>query len=160
MACAAARGRARRVRQCSRCRSQDVEEPQRRVVEARRVARRGSRTRWRRNRREEPRSIGSRARGRGPGDRNRRREVRRSLHGSNQGLRVRLGSNACVRRQHCAVPAIRPRPAVQHLSPRRDRPPRHRRRRLAVRRLRGPGTQPRPSPAGLRYGRVGHGRPV
>ena len=42
-------------------------------------------------------------------------------HRPHQGLRLRLGSHARLRRQHGAVPAVRARPHLQHLPPRRHR---------------------------------------
>ena len=48
-------------------------------------------------------------------------EVRRALQRPHQGLRLRLGSHARVRRQHGALPAVRPRPHLQHLPPCRRR---------------------------------------
>ncbi len=58
----------------------------------------------------------------GAHDRHRRGEVRRAVDRPRQGLRVRLGPDAVVRRQHRAVPAVRARPHLLDLPARRRRP--------------------------------------
>ena len=88
-----------------------------RLGEAGRAARRGGRAGRRGDRREEPRPR-RRAAGRaGAHDRHRRGEVRRPVDRPHQGLRVRLGPDAVVRRQHGAVPAVRARPDLLDLPP-------------------------------------------
>ena len=87
-----------------------------------RAARRGGRARGRGGRREEPRPRRRRAGRRGTHDRHRRGEVRRPVDRSHQGLRVRLGPDAGVRRQHGALPPVRARPDLLDLPPRRGRP--------------------------------------
>ena len=70
----------------------------------------------RRGRREEPGPAGGAARSTvGHADRHRRPEVRRPVDRPGPGLRVRLGADAVVRRQHGAVPAVRPRPDLLDL---------------------------------------------
>ena len=79
--------------------------------------------RGRRGRRREEPGAPARAAG---GDRSRRRhrrpQVRRPVHRSHPRLRLRLGSHAVVRRQHGAVPAVRPRPDLLAVPARRGRP--------------------------------------
>ena len=81
------------------------------------------------------------------------REVRRPVDRPDQGLRVRLGPDARVRRQHRAVPAVRARPDLQHLPPRRaSTGDASRRRRSAARRA--AGARAGPAPARLRRRRA------
>ena len=58
---------------------------------------------------------------RGAHGRHRRGEVRRPVDRPHQGLRLRLGPDAGVRRQHGAVPAVRPRPDLLDLPAGRGR---------------------------------------
>ena len=64
--------------------------------------------------------------GRRPRRRHRRGEVRRPVDGPHQGLRLRLGADAVLRRRHRAVPPVRARPHLLHLPAGRHRPGRRR----------------------------------
>ena len=64
-----------------------------------------------------PDLAGRPARAGRPRRRHRRAEVRRPVDGSDPRLRLRLGADAVVRRQHGAVPAVRPRPDLLDLPP-------------------------------------------
>ena len=93
----------------------------RRRGQADRAARRGGRARRGRGRREEPRPRRRHARRGRAHDRHRRGQVRRPVDRPRQGLRLRLGPDARVRRQHGAVPAVRARPHLLDLPSRRRR---------------------------------------
>ncbi len=92
----------------------------------------------------------------GQGRRHRRAEVRRPLQRPRQGLRVRLGPDAVVRRQHRAVPAVRPRQDPLDPAPGRGRPGDAGRRTSPSRRTAGAGAGARR--ARLRRRRAGDGR--
>ena len=106
------------------------------------------------SRREEPRPRRRTTRARWPhAGRHRRGQVRRPLQRPGQGLRLRLGPHAGLRRQHRPVPPVRPRPHPVDL-PAGARSRRRRRRRRPMRDRRAGRAGAGPAAARLRRGRA------
>ncbi|CAA9266702.1 MAG: Arginyl-tRNA synthetase, partial [uncultured Corynebacteriales bacterium] len=153
------RGRARRLRDGPRPGRPAVQDPLRRHRTAGRAARRGRDPGPGRRGREEPRAAGG---GAGPdrrAGRDRLGEVRRPVHRTDQGLRVRPGPDGVAQRQHRRLPAVRARPDPVPAAPgggagARARPGRRRRHRRTGRGRAAAGPPPRP----VRRGTVRHRR--